>query len=173
MGKGIVHGLVPYRDLYEQKGPILYFLHALCYLIPGDHFFGVYLLETAAFTAFSYYAGKIICLYLPSSAPYWILPVLSGLVLSSESFCQGDSAEELCAALLMITFYYTLEYFTRRYPLSISYRTLLINGIFAGIILWVKYTLLGFHLAFMAMLFFIMVSEKAYARSIKSCFVFL
>ena len=25
MGKGMVNGLVPYKDLFEQKGPLLYF----------------------------------------------------------------------------------------------------------------------------------------------------
>jgi len=173
MGKGIAHGLVPYRDLYEQKGPILYFLHTICYLIPGPHFFGVYVLEAAAFTLFLYHAGKIILLYLRPHAPYWILPILSGLILSSESFCQGDSAEELCAALLMVTFYETLAYFSGRYPLPLSYRKLFFHGLLAGIILWIKYTLLGFHLAFMAVLFFILVSEKSFARSIKSCLAFL
>ena len=29
VGRGIIHGLVPYRDLYEQKGPLLY-LFSLC-----------------------------------------------------------------------------------------------------------------------------------------------
>ncbi len=173
MGKGIVHGLVPYRDLYEQKGPILYFLHSICYLIPGPHFFGVYLLETAAFTLFLYYAAKIIRLYLKPAAPYLILPILSGLLLSSESFCQGDSAEELCSALLMITLYYTLEHFEHRYPRPMSYRFLFFNGLLAGILLWVKYTLLGLHLAFMAVLFFLCLKEREYLRSIKSCLVFL
>ena len=45
MGKGILHGLVPYRDLYEQKGPLLYGLHALAALVDSNGFFGVYLLE--------------------------------------------------------------------------------------------------------------------------------
>ena len=26
VGRGITHGLVPYRDLYDQKGPLLYFV---------------------------------------------------------------------------------------------------------------------------------------------------
>lgn len=38
LGKGMLHGLVPYRDLYEQKGPILYAAHALCALVPGRPF---------------------------------------------------------------------------------------------------------------------------------------
>ena len=27
VGRGILHGMVPYRDLYEQKGPLVYFLY--------------------------------------------------------------------------------------------------------------------------------------------------
>lgn len=49
--------------------------------------------------------SKIIRLYLRPAAAYGILPVLCALLLSAESFCQGDSAEELCAALLAVTLY--------------------------------------------------------------------
>jgi len=173
MGKGIVHGLIPYRDLYEQKGILLYFLHSVCYLIPGPHFFGVYLLEVLAFMLFLFYAGKIIQLYLPTGYACWILPVLSAILLCAESFCQGDSAEELCAPLIMIALYHTLRYFKESYPSDFPYRHLFINGLFAGVIFWIKYTLLGFHFAFMATLFFIMISNKHVTRAFKSCFVFL
>ena len=29
LGKGMLNGLVPYVDLYEQKGPVLYFSYAI------------------------------------------------------------------------------------------------------------------------------------------------
>lgn len=29
MGKGMANGLIIYRDLFEQKGPILYLIHAI------------------------------------------------------------------------------------------------------------------------------------------------
>lgn len=32
VGKSMMKGLVTYRDIYEQKGPLLYFLHGLAYL---------------------------------------------------------------------------------------------------------------------------------------------
>ena len=38
LGRGIIHGLVPYRDLYEQKGPLLYFIYALAALISEKSF---------------------------------------------------------------------------------------------------------------------------------------
>ena len=37
MGKGIANGL-PYKDLFEQKGPLLYLIYALGYLISNDSF---------------------------------------------------------------------------------------------------------------------------------------
>ena len=33
VGKSIIHGLVPYKDLFEQKGPLLYFIYSFGYLI--------------------------------------------------------------------------------------------------------------------------------------------
>lgn len=70
LGKGMLHGLVPYRDLYEQKGPILYAAHALCALVPGPAFLGVYFLEVGALTCFLYHMSKIIRLYLRPAAAF-------------------------------------------------------------------------------------------------------
>lgn len=46
VGKGIIHGLIPYRDLFEQKGPLLYFIHAGAYLIERKNFTGVYVFQS-------------------------------------------------------------------------------------------------------------------------------
>lgn len=48
VGKSMFEGRVPYLDIYEQKGPLLYFLYGLCYLVSPTSFFGGYLLETAS-----------------------------------------------------------------------------------------------------------------------------
>ena len=44
IGRGSLHGKVPYRDLYEQKGPVLYFIHTLAAWISEDSFLGVWLI---------------------------------------------------------------------------------------------------------------------------------
>ena len=49
VGRGIVRGKMPYLDLYEQKGPLLYLFFALAALLSGDSFLGVFLLETVSF----------------------------------------------------------------------------------------------------------------------------
>lgn len=44
MGKGICQGMVPYRDLYDQKGPLVFYLNALGYWLTGERS-GVFLLQ--------------------------------------------------------------------------------------------------------------------------------
>lgn len=63
MGKAILSGKVIYRDIYDQKGPYIYFMHALCALIDGDGFFGVYIMEVIACSVFMYFNLKILKLY--------------------------------------------------------------------------------------------------------------
>ena len=53
MGKGMMNGMVIYRDLYDQKGPFLYLLYGLAYLISNKTFLGVFIFEIIAGT-FSY-----------------------------------------------------------------------------------------------------------------------
>ena len=38
VGKGILYGKVPYRDLMDQKGPFLYLLGSIAYLIDRTRF---------------------------------------------------------------------------------------------------------------------------------------
>ena len=49
MGKGMFNGKVPYKDLFEQKGPLLYLIYGIGYLISHDTFLGVYLLEVISY----------------------------------------------------------------------------------------------------------------------------
>lgn len=173
VGRGMMEGRVTYRDLFEQKGPLLYFLHGLAYLLSPSSFAGVFLLEAAAFTVFLFYCHKIMTLYLRPGVSYALLPLFSLVILTSTSFNKGDSAEELALPLLTIGLYHLLRYFRQPAPSPVSYGVLLANGIFAGCVLWTKYTMLGFWFAWMACLFFSMAARKQLLRAWKSCLVFL
>ena len=51
VGRVMRRGGVLYRDIYEQKGPLLYLIHALAACISDTSFWGVYVLEIPALTA--------------------------------------------------------------------------------------------------------------------------
>ena len=51
VGRVMKRGGVLYRDIYEQKGPLLYLIHAAAACLSDTSFSGVYLMEIPALTA--------------------------------------------------------------------------------------------------------------------------
>lgn len=56
MGRGVLAGKVPYRDLALKVGPVMVALHALAACISSTGFVGVWLLEIVAMTGTLYFA---------------------------------------------------------------------------------------------------------------------
>lgn len=113
VGKGMMHGLVPYRDLVEQKGPLLYFLYGLASLVSSRSFFGVYLLEILSYTFFLFYSYKIVTLFFqPAVSNYFYIaaPLMALVSFVSPSFFHGGETEEYILPLLAFTLYILLRY---------------------------------------------------------------
>ena len=145
VGRGILDGLVPYRDLYEQKGPVLYFVYAIISLFSRNSFVGVYLLEVATFGLFLYFSGLLAQLYVGQSrVVYFLTAVLAAAVVTSWSFTHGGSVEQNSLFMLVYGMYSVLR--ALKENRALSFGEAFCNGIFAGVILWVKYTTLGFYL---------------------------
>lgn len=143
VGKSMAEGKVLYRDIYEQKGILLYVLHALAYRISADTFFGVYLLEVLAGALFLFFAYKTVRLYARRGILFW-LPWLGALIYASASFCHGDSAEELCMPILTACIYLSERSFRR--GKTLSFWNWFVAGVLGGCVLWIKFNLLGFFL---------------------------
>ncbi len=172
VGKSIVQGKVLYRDVFDHKGPLLYFLHSLAYLVSRDSFLGMYGIEVFAFTAYLLAVYRTLRLYVKKNI-LLVLPLLAAAILSSKSFCHGDSAEELCLPLVAWSLYASLRYFKIRYPKEMDYRELFLHGVLAGCIMLVKFTLLGFHFAWMFMIFLSCLFQGKVRRGVLSGLVFV
>ena len=170
MGKGLINGLIPYKDLFEQKGPILYFIYALANLISTKTFFGVYLIEIFSFTAFLAYVRKTIKLFFIVKYVYLSIMLLTFAILMLKPFGHGSAAEELCLPFFMYSIYSLFKYLKTG---SIKKREIFVNGLMAGIILWTKYTLLGFHFILAATYFFVEFFNKKYKKAFISSLLFL
>ena len=173
MGKGMMNGLIPYRDLFEQKGPLLYLIHGLGYLISNTTFLGVFVLEAIAFAIFLYFCHKIILLFLDIRYSIMSLPLIAAIVLNTKAFSHGDSAEEFCLPLIAISLFYLINYFRTVYPNPMNNRWVLINGCIAGCVLWIKFSLLGFWLGWVFSISMLPLLNREYLRMFKSWVFFL
>ncbi len=173
VGKSWIKGLIPYRDLFEQKGPILYLLYAISAGISNTSFIGVYILEIINLTITLIFASKIIDLFIKDDHYKYLGIILFGFSsVFLKTFGHGGSAEEFTMPLFMISLYYFLSYLNVK-DYKISKKVIFLNGLIAGIVLWIKYSLLGFWFIFEASIFFIYVFQKKYKEAILSALIFL
>ena len=145
VGKSMLFGIVPYRDLYEQKGPLLYALYAMCYLVSHRSFLGGWLLEILAAWSFLSLAWRCHILMTGEKNPVFLF-LTAALVYTAPAFLKGGSAEELSLPLVMLSFYYGLRCIYRKRDLSKKEAFLI--GLSSGAVLWIKYSMLGFYLGF-------------------------
>ena len=172
VGRVMKSGGVLYRDIYEQKGPLLYLIHALAACISDTSFWGVYLLEIPALTAALYAAYRLlrlragVCFSLGAAAVWGALTVTGG------AFMRGDSAEEFCLPLLTAALALAYaEYGRRAKPMRA--KRLLVCGVLAGCVAAIKYTLLGAMVGLCAVEGVLALKEGGVKRAAQSAGVFL
>lgn len=146
VGRGMFRGLVPYKDLYEQKGPLLYFLYGFADLVFPSSYLGGWLLELIAGACFLFLFYKTVRLFA-EKAPLWLIPAAAFAVFASFAFAKGGSAEELFLPFFAGTVYTGLKFFYARAEAPVPLLTVAVQGFCAGCILWVKFTWLGLYAA--------------------------
>lgn len=170
VGKSVLYGKVPYRDIYEQKGPVLYFLHTFASLISSKSFIGVYFLQLLSNFFFIFYAYKILILFISESSARNILPVIFAIIVSSNNYICGDTVEELSFALVMIPLYFSIK--NLKLNQDFSKKEMFVCGIFAGIIFWMKYTLIGFFIGWAIIPVYCYIKNKK-IKELFNCILFL
>lgn len=147
VGKAMMHGIVPYKDIFEQKGPDVYLLHGLAYLVSHRSFTLIFVYEIATFVAAMYLVYRIAKLVSDRELPALLTGLLSPvLFLYHPYYDYGD----------------TVEFFTLPFLLSLIYLILLLDrqnlrvnpwwyfaqGALVGVVFLSKYTLLGAWIVF-------------------------
>ncbi len=144
VGRGIRHGLVPYLDLYDQKGPLLYYVYALASLISETDFLGVFLIEVILFAVFLFYSGRIAEVLSGQTVSCWFACAAVGIgVPLSPAFSHGGSAEEFFLPVFAFSLYTVLQAMRERNAIRKKQGVLL--GAAAAAALWTKYTFCGLY----------------------------
>ena len=152
IGKGMTQGKIPYRDLYDHKGPLLFALHALCAFVSFDSFAGVFLMEVLQAAAFVYVAHRFFESCGLQRMSWIAVTVLAVAAYTSFSFSEGDSAEEMAFPFIMGTLYGVTVFFQSG-EARMRTRSLITHGILAGCVFWIKFTMIGLHAGLLLALF--------------------
>ena len=150
MGKSMLSGKVLYRDVFDHKGPVLYLLYGLGWLLDHTGFTGVFVLELCAFALFLDFGLRAAALLrgTPLHPAWCLLPAAA--VAACRAFAHGGSAEELLLPFLAAALYGLAKCLTP--PRQMPLHAVVLHGFLCGCALLLKYTVLGFYLAWAAVL---------------------
>lgn len=172
VGKAMVNGKVLYADIYEQKGPLLYFLFSLAYLISDSSFLGVYILEVISFSGFLFFSAKTAYIYLKDiKAVYLLIPFLAMIITSSSAFAHGGSAEEFSLVFLAYSLYDFLK--AVHEDSLLNNRRVFLHGVCAACVLWIKFTFLGFYIGLVIFVLIWYGTKKKWEALVQSIAFFL
>ena len=167
VGREMLHGRVPYRDLFEQKGPWLFFLHAFLAFFFKQGYLGVYLLEVVSFALMLFYGARICLLYTKSFLLPYLLMVFWGIALPlAPAFTNTGSLEEIYLFTFVQSMFYLLKAVREDHPLS--WKESLIIGLYAGFGFWSKYTFCGFYAAIALFVIIWYASRKWWKNILKT-----
>lgn len=157
----MLRGDVLYRDVFDVKGPLLYFFYMLGLLIDSSTFRGIFVLESILFMIFSILCYFIAGIYVENKAlRVAVAGITSFVSTTSYSFMGGGQCEELVLPVLALTVYIVLKYFRQDYPKRIEWYCVTLIGLCTAVIVWVKYTLAGLFLGVVLYVLYLQIKEK-------------
>lgn len=110
MGQALLKGKVIYRDIFDHKGPYLYFINALGqWLISGR--VGIFLLQLVAFSIALWYMFRTARLFLKSSSA--LICLLLALFFYGGHILEGNQCEEWMMYTFCVALYYVSVYFVK------------------------------------------------------------
>ena len=166
VGKGVLRGYVPYRDLYEQKGPLLIFLHTFGAAVSFDTFLGIWFLELIACFSFLYLSYKTLALFFGNKSLITV-PLIAAIIYSPYAFRAGDTAEEFALPMLSYALYLGCKAIKNKtLP---SEKEIFLIGITSGAVFWMKYSMTGFYLGWILSIILFIVTKRNYQNLIKGC----
>lgn len=171
MGKSMFGGKVLYRDVFDHKGPVLYFIYGIGWLLDHTGFTGVFLLEVASFAVFLSFSLRTVSLLAAKPVhPAWaVLPAAA--IAAGRAFSHGGSAEEFLLPFLAAALYGLLK--TVCEDRSMPLPAVVGQGFLAGCALWLKYTVLGYYLVWVVVLAAVYLRRRLRRKLLQSCGAYL
>lgn len=148
-------GLLPYKDMFDHKGPILYLINYLGYIISPNR--GIWIIEFIFMfisTFFIYKSSRLKC-----SKPISVFITFTVLSLLCLYFEQGNLCEEYALPFELISLYIFLKYFLEK---DIDLKYFIVSGISLAIVSMIRVNMIGLWIVFCFSIFIKSLINKKY-----------
>ena len=167
MGRAILKGKIIYIDYFDNKGCLLYFIHAFGLWLGGD--FAIMLMQTVSLTITLFIWDKVLALYRPEKER--MVCLIIALVLLLCFYGAGDQTQEWCLPFIS----YPLLVYSHAYKTKSEIRSLqmLFIGLCFGVISFIQINNACAFLGFIAYVWIQYLLKKNFRKLFQSvgCFI--
>ncbi|MBB4037957.1 hypothetical protein GGR21_003881 [Dysgonomonas hofstadii] len=172
IGKGVFNGKIPYKDLFDHKGPLIFLIYGIGYLISNMTLSGIFLIQVCLWTVSMIYAYKLSMLFLDRTFSFTIALLYSTLLYSKSG--TGGSADEFIVPAITISFYYFITFFVSQYKEDhLRHKIMLIQGICFGVAFFIKFSVAVFWIPLLLSIYYQSYSAKKYKEMAYDVLYFL
>lgn len=134
-GKAITLGKDAYKDYFDHKGPILFYINAFGYFLTKSKV-GVFILQCISLSLSSVFMYKTARFFTkPIRA---VICVIITILAFGATISDGNLTEEYCILYCMIPIYTTLKFITRHPKAPHPHKNMVIYGICFGICAFIR-----------------------------------
>lgn len=135
MGKAITLGKDIYRDYFDHKGPILFYINALGYWLTGSKT-GVFIIQCIFLSATSIFMYKLARVFTKDIRS--VICAIVTILAFGATISDGNLTEEYCMLFCLIPMYLSLKFIKKHPDDAHPYKNMLIYGICFGICAFIR-----------------------------------
>lgn len=169
IGKAIMNGQSLYTESFDPKGPVIFFIYGLGYLISNDSFSGVFFIQIFTWFVLTLSAYFTARLFLDQTYSFIVAAFFLLILLSHTS--EGGSAEEFITAYMSVSFYLFIRYF--RNPVKHPPAFMYIHGLMWGLAFFTKFPHTAFWIFPLAAIGIILILQKEYKNLLQNTLSFI
>ncbi len=150
----MLNGDIPYRDVWDHKPPLIYFVDALGLLFTSKSLWGVWFLQ------FLFLFLTFFSLYKALDEAIGVAPAAAGVVVLTSGFLivldRGNVTEEYALVFQSLSFWL----FLKAWKNNFSFKTTFWIGLCGGFAFYFKQTTIGVWIAYALLLIWIRLTQK-------------
>lgn len=157
-GKALMNGMRPYIDFSDSKGPLLWLIYGLGYLIDNTSYVGVFWITCIFYFITFNFAYKLAKMFVDKKKALIVTSLMGFAYINT--FHNQVRAEDFCNVFIMSCLYYMMKWLvTGQYK-----RASVCYGIAFGACLLIKYSIAAMVLVFPLMMLIKQIKEKQYMQ---------
>lgn len=171
MGKAMMNGKILYSEVFDHKGPVIFVLYGIGYLISNTSFFGVFIIQCLLWCSMVITTYLTARMYLGKIYAFIVAVVFPVFMLTHTN--DGGSAEEFIAIFQVVSLFFFIKFFKEKEPLLHKPQYMLVHGIMCALVLFTKINLTVFWVFPLAGVFLYLFLRKEYTNFIHNILAFI